>query len=161
METKGKITFLKAKAFRLGQTDWYNVNDSAMEDFKKLKKDDEVVIEYEKKGTFRNVSKVSKAGAEEPAETTSEGTGKCTVCGKELKNPNYKTCWGCKDKASKGNTQKSSTNYSEDRTAQIQRGNALNAASMVASGENFGDPEAAQQYTLILAEAFLTWLRAE
>jgi hypothetical protein len=47
------------------------------------------------------------------------------------------------------------------KSAQIQRGNALNAAAAVAGGQSFNDPETAAEFTLIVAQKLLDWLRIE
>jgi len=169
MEVKGKILAKKSdnKAFKLNDDNWYNLNDPVIPYLEKMNKGDEVVVTYEKKGTSRYVSKLLNAGAgAEPTKTeapkTESSTGfVCEDCGKELKDGKFKKCFVCnkKNPASKG--EKKSTYDSPEKTAQIQRGNALNAAAFVASSQQFKDPEVAKQFTLLLAEDFLTWLRAE
>ena len=48
------------------------------------------------------------------------------------------------------------------KTAQIQRGNAINAAGYAVSGNLAGsDPDTIKEAVLILADAFLDWIRAE
>ena len=86
----------------------------------------------------------------------------CIDCKKELKDGKYEKCFKCNQKnPSKKNWGKGKSNYdSPEKTAQIQRGNALNAAAAVASGQQFVDPQAAGQFTKMLATDFLEWLRA-
>jgi hypothetical protein len=176
MEVKGKILAKKGdnKAFKLDDGNWYNLNDSVIPYLEKMNKGDEVVITFEKKGVSRYVSKLVNTGAAEaPQEEKKESsTGfACEVCGKELKDNKFKKCFMCnktgavkKDEVKSGSEEprKSHTSYDNpEKTAQIQRGNALNAASTVASSQQFADPEVAKQFTLLLAEDFLNWLRAE
>ena len=108
---------------------------------------------------FKKCYTCNKSGAtkkEESSETsTSEFT--CEDCGKALKDGKYKKCYTCGKKSPKSNT----SYDNPEKTAQIQRGNALNAAGAVASSQQFADPDTAQQFTLMLAESFLTWLRGE
>lgn len=205
MEVKAKILAKKGdnKAFKASDGNWYNLNDNVVPYLEKLNKGDEVVIQFEKKGVSRYVSKIvaanevsketakestgftcevcgaalkdgkykkcyncNKSGAtkkEEPKEEVSDKPT-CKVCGKELKDDKYDTCYVCNKKGGKSSYNKESKKTSFDspeRTAQIQRGNALNAASMVASSQQFADPETAKQFTLMLADDFLVWLRAE
>ncbi len=175
MEERGKIICKKSdnKAFKLGEN-WYNLNDPVIPYLEKLNKGDEVVVTFEKKGVSRYVSKLVVAGAvEEPKTETTSTTGfACEVCGKALKDGKYKKCFPCnKSGAVKKETsapgavtepKKPYTPYDNpEKTAQIQRGNALNAAASVASAQQFADPDVAKQFTLLLAEEFLTWLRAE
>jgi len=169
METTAKI-LAKAgngKAAKLDDGNWYNFDDASSKYLAKFNKGDSVTVTYERKGTARNVTKIVKATETQKEEPKESSTGfACEDCGAELKDGRFKKCYNCNKKVSKEekktNSKKEYKSYdSPDRTANIQRGNALNAAAMVASGEHFGDPEAAQQYTLILADAFLDWLRAE
>jgi hypothetical protein len=107
--------------------------------------------------------KCYKCNQKSPKDTTpapeqeSNSEFKCEDCGASLKDGKYKKCYKCGKK--KGGFGKSYD--SPEKTAQIQRGNALNAAAAVASGQKFDDPDAATQYTLILANSFLEWLRTE
>ena len=101
--------------------------------------------------------KLARKKAEPKEESTSEFT--CEDCGAKLKDGKYKKCYPCGKKTFKGG--KSNSYDNPEKTAQIQRGNALNAAASVASAQQFADPEVAKQFTLILADEFLVWLRAE
>lgn len=172
MEEKGKIICKKSdnKAFKLGDN-WYNLNDNVVEVLAKLNKGDEVVVTYEKKGVSRYVSKLvsaKEAPKEEPKKST---TGySCEICGKELKTGKFKKCFMCnKSGATKKETattlDQPKNQYKSydnpEKTAQIQRGNAINAAAYAASGTAFNDPEVAAQFVLELAERFLVWLRSE
>ena len=164
------------KAFKGSDDNWYNLNDNVITSLEKRSKGDEVTIEYEKKGVSRYVSKLAGAGAVEApkTETTSTTGFVCEVCGKELKDGKFKKCFMCnKTGATKkessasesgagvGGKSKGGYYDNPEKTASIQRGNALNAAASVASSQQFADPEVAKQFTLLLAEDFLLWLRAE
>jgi hypothetical protein len=168
-EVKGKIICKKSdnKAFKLSDDNWYNLNDPVIPYLEKMSKGDEVTVTYEKKGVSRYVSKLTGAGAvEAPKQEIKSSTGfACEVCGKELKDGTFQKCFMCNKK---GLTKKESAPAgtgnafnNPEKTASIQRGNALNAAAAVASGQQFADPDVAKQFTLLLAEDFLTWLRAE
>jgi hypothetical protein len=175
MEVKGKILAKKGdnKAFKLDDGNWYNLNDPVIPYLEKMNKGDEILVTFEKKSTSRYVSKLTSANIlETKTETTSTTGFVCEVCGKELKDDKFKKCFMCnkkgltkKETTSESNTgsAKSRDNYynNPEKTAQIQRGNALNAAATVASNQQFVDPEVAKQFTLLLAEDFLIWLRAE
>jgi len=172
MEIKGKILAKKGdnKAFKLSDDNWYNLNDNVVPYLEKLSKGDEIIVTYEKKGVSRYVSKLTGANAvvEPKKETTSTGFA-CEVCGKELKDDKYKTCYTCNKKGAAKSiaTDKETKTYTKtsydnpEKTAQIQRGNALNAAAAVASSQQFVDPETASQFTKMLADELLEWLRAE
>ena len=177
MEVKGKILAKKGdnKAFKLDDGNWYNLNDPVIPFLEKMSKGDEVVVTFEKKGVSRYVSKLVGANVAETqkTETTSTTGFVCEVCGKELKDGKFKKCFMCNKsgavKKEEGklpqddkSEQPKNNNYNNpEKTAQIQRGNALNAAASVASSQQFADPEVAKQFTLLLAEDFLNWLRAE
>jgi len=168
MEIKLTILVKKAdnKAFKGSDNNWYNLNDNVIPYLTKLNKGDEIIASYDKKGISRYVSKIIKATAsasapkEEPKPST---TGfACEVCGKELKDGKFKTCYMCNKKgATKGKTYTKTSYDSPEKQEKIMRGNALNAAAAVASSQQFADPDVAKQFTLLLAEDFLTWLRAE
>jgi len=170
-EVKGKIICKKSdnKAFKLSDDNWYNLNDPVIPYLEKMAKGDEITVTYEKRGTSRYVSKLTGAGAVEApkTETTSTTGFACEVCGKELKDGTFQKCFMCNKK---GLTKKEPatgagatvTKYDNpEKTAHIQRGCALRAASTVASSQQFADPDVAKQFTLLLAEDFLTWLRSE
>jgi hypothetical protein len=173
-EIKLKILAKKSdnKAFKGSDDSWYNLNDNVIPYLEKMNKGDEILVTYEKKGVSRYVSKLTSATAVEQKTETASSTGfACGVCGKEMKDGKFKVCFVCNKKGLKPKTETASSaldtgkkgNYYDnpEKTAQIQRGNALNAAAYVASGQEFTDPEVAKQFTLLLAEDFLTWLRAE
>ena len=172
MEERGKILCKKSdnKAFKMGEN-WYNLNAPVIPYLEKMSKGDEVVVTFEKKGVSRYVSKLvsaSAAKAEAPTEEKKESsTGfACEVCGKELKDDRFKVCYMCNKKglkAKKEDAPKSTYKPYDnpEKTAQIQRGNALNAAASVAASQQFADPDVAYQFAIILADKFLEWLRAE
>lgn len=159
------------KAFKADDNNWYNLNDNVVSSLEKMSKGDKITIEYSKKGVSRYVSKLVNAAEASTEKKTESSTGfACEVCGKALKDDKFKKCYMCNKK---GLTKKEPTEVVEEKkkeyksydnpekTAQIQRGNALNAAATVASNQQFADPEVAKQFTLLLAEEFLVWLRAE
>lgn len=166
------------KGFQLeGHENWFSAN-FVMGELAKVNVGDVVEVTYAKKGVFFNVSKIVKVEVEK-SEVTKEQTAVCTICGKTLKNPAYPTCWDCKDKAPKKEektkvydapqAEKNAKFYDKfnnpEKTAQIQRGNALNAAASVMSNPNLSmqdtSPEALGEATKVLADTFLDWLRAE
>jgi len=170
MEERGKIICKKSdnKAFKLGEN-WYNLNDNVIPYLEKMNKGDEVIVTFEKKGVSRYVSKlinVAEAPVEEKKKSSTGYT--CEVCGKELKDGKFKKCYTCnKSGATKPNAEEKPKKQeyksydNPEKTAQIQRGNAINAAAYAASGTAFNDPDTAAQFVLELAERFLSWLRAE
>ena len=171
MEITGKI---KAKAgngkgFMVeGQEGWFNATPAVVPYLAKYEKGTEVEVTFEKKGVNKIVSKIVVAmnNIKEATTTTSEPvtTGFiCEDCGAVLKDGKYKKCYTCNKKnPAKAKPVGASNSYDNPaKTAQIQRGNALNAASAVASSQQFTDPDTAKQFTLMLADEFLTWLRAE
>lgn len=162
------------KGFQLeGHENWFSAN-FVMAELAQVNVGDLVEITYAKKGVFFNVSKIVKVEAEQVKETEQF---RCTKCGKVLKNNKFPTCWDCKsdpvekeepkskvyDKPEGTKQPKSYDN--PERTAQIQRGNALNAAAAVMSNPNLSmqdtSPEALGEATKVLADTFLDWLRAE
>jgi hypothetical protein len=172
MEVKGKILAKKGdnKAFKLDDGSWYNLNDNVIPYLEKMNKGDEIVVTFEKKGTSRYVSKLVRAGAEarttaDPEPTQSTTGFACEDCGKELKDGRFKKCFVCNKKNPAPKKETSSVSKSSydnpEKTAQIQRGNALNAAASVAGGCAFSDPDTARQFVLELADSLLEWLRAE
>jgi len=177
-EITGKIVAKKSdnKALKLSDDNWYNMNSGVVDILKNLSKGDEVVLTYEQKNTSRNVSAIRKPGVATTTNTNYSTGFTCEVCGKELKDGKFKKCYMCnKSGAQKPNTattnpeektgkssQQENIKYgSPEDTAGKQRGCALGAAATVASSQQFNDPEVAKQFTLILAEEFLTWLRTE
>jgi hypothetical protein len=168
MEVKGKILAKKGdnKAFKLGD-DWYNVNDPVIPYLEKISKGDEVVVTFEKKGVSRYVSKIVSATAtkEDPAQKTEKSsTGfACEVCGKELKDGKFKKCFTCNKKNPGSSGGKGRSSYdSPEKTAQIRRGNALNAAGAAISGNLQGlDPDAIAQALIMVADRALEWLKTE
>jgi DNA-directed RNA polymerase subunit RPC12/RpoP len=98
MEVKLTIACKKTdnKAFK-GKEDenWYNINNDVIPVLEKLSKNDEIMVTYEQKGVVRQVSKIVTANVVQ-APITNPGSGyKCSVCGKELKDGNYKKCFEC------------------------------------------------------------------
>jgi hypothetical protein len=176
MEVKGKILAKKSdnKAFKCSDDNWYNLNDGVVASLEKLSKGDEIIAIYEKKGTSRYVSKLDKAGVVAPTSEVSPSTDgfKCAVCSAPMKTGKFKVCYLCNKKGLKapgtaggketGTYTGAGNKYDNpEKTAQIQRGNALNAAGTVASGCGFSDPDTAAQFVKTLADSLLEWLRAE
>jgi hypothetical protein len=165
-----------------GQEGWFNANDKVEPFLAKIEVGKVVEVSYFQKGVKREVTlikEVSDTVTEAPKE---EGTyTNCAVCGKELKGKgvNYPNCWDCKDKAPKEEKayvnrrekeeveqpekKKTYNNYDNpEKTAQIMRGNSLNAAGAAVSGNFAGsDPQTIAEATKIIAEQLLDWLRAE
>lgn len=116
-----------------------------------------------KDGKYKKCYDCNKSGASAPASTASTSTEfKCTDCGATLKDNKYTKCFTCnkKNPEKKSWGGKGGKSYdSPEKTAQIQRGNALNAAASVASGQQLADPDTAAQYVILLAQKFLDWLR--
>lgn len=141
-----------------------------------------ISMEYTKKGVYYNVSKITVENASASTSSVS-AKPKCTVCGKELKDSKFKKCFMCNKNNASASTAKTEVKSQEapvtqqettkqevkktyydspEKTAMIQRGNALNAASSAISGNVPGaDPQSIKEETLNLANAFLDWLRAE
>ena len=143
---------------------WYNLNDNVIPYLQAANKGDKIEIEFEKKGVSLYVTQLVIGGGESKTEEKTSTGFKCESCGKELKTDKYKVCYDCNQAGNKSKSKSSGSSKpynSDDRIAQIQRGNSLNAASMVASSQKFADVDAAGEYTKTLAEDFLNWLRAE
>lgn len=162
-----KVKAGNGKGFKIeGDDKWFNATEKVMPYLAKIDVGTEVVVSYSEKGVKREVFKITVAKGTEGTSSSEKtsSTPTCKVCGKEMKNSKYDTCYTCgKGKTGKSKAKKSDTSntYSDDRTANIQRGNALNAAAAVASNQTFADPEAAAEYTKMLADSLLEWLRAE
>ena len=186
MEIKVKILAKKSdnKAFKASDNNWYNLNDNVISYLEKMSKGDEVTVIYEKKGVSRYVSNLVSASEALKTETTPTTGFVCEVCGKILKDGKYKKCFTCNKSGavapSKFPKTEVVTEKSEpyvkkeyksfdnpEKTAQIQRGNALNAAASAASGRMFlneegsEDPDKAAQWIKLVADELLNWLRAE
>jgi len=163
-----------------GQEGWFNANEKTESYLAKIDEGKVVEVTYFKKGVKREVTLIKEvsggATKTEPKETTKEDTNgtytNCSVCGKELKGKgvNYPNCWGCKDKAPKEEKkseeprkERTYTNYDNpEKTAQIQRGNCINAAGAAVSGNFAGsDPQTIAEAVKIIAEQLLDWLRVE
>lgn len=183
-ELKGKI-FRKAKngkGFLMeGNENWFNAADAVVPVLAKLNIGDEVEISYFKKGVRQEVTMIKTIAVTAPVKTESaQGTAEftCEECGKDLKTGKYKKCYDCNQK-SKGGAPKSkvfdepqeqkkwqpkSDYNSSEKTAQIQKGNALNAAASVLSGADCikaVDPETIGQITIVVAVLFLDYLKSE
>ena len=171
-----------------GQEGWFSVPEKLIPFSEKINKGDTVEVTYIKKGVFKNVVYLSatttEAKKEEPKVEEKKGTGfRCSECSAELKDGKYKKCFECNKKAKETPVAEEKEpektkvfdepvkekkewvpgNYNNpEKTAQIQRGNALNAAASAVSGNLSGDnPEAVQEAVLMIANTFLDWLRAE
>lgn len=168
MELKTNIACKKSdnKAFKAGDGNWYNLNDNVISVLAAMAKGDEVVITYEQKGTSRYVSKMVKPGtvqehSQSDINKEQSTTGfTCEDCGAVLKNDKYKKCFVCNKKSDKGSGEKPNYNNPE-KTAQIQRGNALNAAAATVSGITLPDAETTVQFVITTADRYLNWLRNE
>jgi len=177
----GKLTRKASKGFQIeGDAGWFNVTDAGKPYLDKLNVGDNVEIEYVKKGINRIVFKTTPV-KETPKVTAPETTNStgfvCEDCGKELKDGKYKKCFMCNKKnppktqvideePEKAKKEWTPGNYNNpEKTAQIQRGNALNAAASVMSNPNLqvtdSTPEGLAEVTKIVAQLFLDWLRVE
>lgn len=173
MEIRGKLK-VKAgngKGFLVeGQEGWFNASDSVVPYLEKINKGEEVTVVFEKKGVKKEVIKITKISnvveknTPEPEEKESPTGFVCEECGAALKDGKYKKCYPCNKKTPAQKEGKKSwvkTSYDNpEKTAQIQRGNALNAAADLLSGRQ-EDPETLAEMTLVVAEKLLEWLRAE
>jgi hypothetical protein len=186
MEAKGKISYKTSsgKAIKLeGADDFYNAYKA--EDIAQYVVGQTVSITYELNKTYRNIKAISliteapaESKKEEPKTTQQSSEAKkdpvpqktendepvylCEDCGAKLKDNKYKKCYPCSKKGGfKGGFKGKSNNFygSVEDIKGKETGCAISAAATVASGNVFSDPLAAKEYTLILAEAFLEWMR--
>lgn len=109
--------------------------------------------------------KAAPAPVEEKVQDTSAGP-KCIDCGALLKDDKYTKCWACnkKNPVKKQWKSKSGGYDSPEKTAQIQKGNALNAAAAVLCGAQCLDgldPEGIAQVTRIVADSLLDYLKQD
>jgi len=162
------------KGFKVsGQDGWFNATDAIVSVLGSLNKGDDVIVTFFNKGVSKNVTAIVKAGQETTA-APNTGEFKCTDCGKVLKNDSFKKCFMCNKKNPKptqtetattdtSSPKKSYNQYDNpEKTAQIQRGNAINAAAASVSGNLQGaDPDTISEVVLSLAQNYLDWLRAE
>lgn len=164
------------KGFKIeGSEEWYNASEAVVPYLEKISEGTSVTISYFKKGVTNIVTKIVKEESGSASETTKpkENAPRCSVCGKELKNPNYPTCWDCRDKQPKSKQtteqkpkteppQKTYSKRDDSTQAAIQRGNALNAAAAAVSGNFAGsDPATIAQAVKLIAIDLLDWLKAE
>lgn len=181
IKAKLVVTAKTGKGFKVeGYENWFSVRGAEIEKIlASITKGEEIEITYDKKGVFYNVSKIVKSSVEK------QSGYKCISCGTSLKDGKYKKCYKCnqkkeepspKDNKPNEDSPKSrivdeppKTGYDKynnpEKTAQIQRGNALNAAATVMSNPNLQmsdtSPEALSEATKVIAQAFLDWLRVE
>lgn len=161
---KGKKGFLLE-----GDDEWFTAFGGAVTYLDKMKEGDEITIEYEQKGVFRNVSKISKTTEQTKPEVKDVPAFTCEDCGAALKDGKYKKCYKCNQKApataNPPEEKKEKNNFTpSNKDIQIQRGNSLAVAGNVLKGNFEGtntDIETIKQATLNLAESFLDWLRIE
>jgi hypothetical protein len=174
-----------------GNDAWFSVAEKLISFVEKLNIGTLIEVTYIKKGTFQNVIGIYPAKEstekEEPKIEEKKGTGfSCTECGAELKDDKYKKCYNCNKKAKENPPPEEKEpektkifdepekvkkewvpgNYNNpEKTAQIQRGNALNAAAAVVSNSSIQledkSPEALAEVTKVIAVLFLDWLRVE
>lgn len=182
-----KVTARGAKSFKDENGIWYNIDNEAKEAYEKIKKEDTITITYYKKNVSNYVialvigasetpktkcevcgkelknskykkcydcNKASPKKEENKAETQ-EGEFKCEDCGAIMKTNKYKKCFICNKKSPR----KTAYKTDPETRAAIEKGNSLNAAAAAASGAGFSDPNTAAEFTLMLADKFLEWLR--
>jgi len=155
METKGKITkkYESGKAVKIGNDIYsFDVSTNVKDEIKGYNEGDEVSVEYSKKGTMKLISKISRIGS--PAPQKSEPV-KPTQQPPQTPIPESK----------KNDLPKSNYYDNPEKTAQIQKGNALNAAASAAAGRGFiddkgnEDPIMAAEWIKIVAGELLKWLK--
>ena len=126
-----------------------------------------------KDGKFKKCYECNVAAKSAPVATetkvadTTSGP-KCIDCGVVLKDDKYTKCFPCnkKNPVKKQWSGKSSSSYkdSPEKTAQIQKGNALNAAAAVLAGADCLkglDPEGIAQVTRLVADSLLDYLKQD
>lgn len=112
---------------------------------------------------------VAKKSAPQPSQEPTTAIGpKCIDCGVALKDDKYTKCFPCNQKnpVKKQWTGKSKGSYidSPEKTAQIQKGNSLNAAASVLCGASCLDgqtPEAIAEITKVVANSLLDYLKQD
>ena len=122
-----------------------------------------------KDGKFKKcyACNVAKKEAPQPVLPEEITTGfKCVDCGIALKDGKYTKCFACNQKnpVKKQWKPKSGGYDSPEKTAQIQKGNALNAAASVLCGSTCLDgldPDGIAQITRIVANSLLDYLRQD
>jgi hypothetical protein len=173
MELTGKISRKagNGKGFMMeGQENWFNTEgDAVMNELAKYVVGDTVTLEYNKKGIKQSVVNIMATTAVKKAAPAPAATSEfvCEDCGAALKDGKYKKCWTCNKKGGTGKTyaKKEWTpkagGYVDnpEKTEQIRRGNSLNAAAAVLAGRQ-EDPETLAEMTIVVAERFLEWLKA-
>jgi len=150
MEVRATILCVKkdGTAAKLSDEKWYNFTEPAQKFLANMKRGDSVIVEYEiVKGYIRNATKIMKDGGQ----TTPNVAEQSTTPAPQATQPPI---------ASNGAYQLNKSNYgSPEDVAGKQVGCALGAAATVAGGCGFSDPEAAKEFTLMLADAFVEWMR--
>ena len=115
-------------------------------------------------------AKAAPAAAEKsavPGENKDNTQGpKCVDCGKALKDDKYTKCWDCNKKNPVPRKGKGGRSYgkSPEEIAQIQKGNALNAAAAVLSGADClkgCTPDEICQAVRVVADNLLEYLKIE
>jgi hypothetical protein len=149
------------KSFRLSDGNFYNVPEKVRPYVEKINKDEEVVIDYEKKNTSRTCVRIARAETKKvesvvqpKAEVKEEVVTayKCKKCGKELKDNKYDMCYDCNQKE----------DATPEKQERIMRGNALNAAGAALAGNLPGeDVGKIGQALIMLAQKNLDWLKQE
>jgi len=126
-----------------------------------------------KDGKFKKCYECNIAAKAAPAEnnTALDAPGpeigpKCVDCGVALKDDKYTKCFPCnkKNPVKKQWKPKSGGYDTPEKTAQIQKGNALNAAAAVLCGAQCLDgldPEGIAQVTRIVADSLLDYLKQD
>ncbi|MBU0580765.1 MAG: hypothetical protein KKA19_06280 [Candidatus Margulisbacteria bacterium] len=179
MEAKGTLKFVakNGTGFKIAEdNDWFNADKAMVDVLAGVEKGAKMTLIYENKGKNRVVSEilVDEEAVAEKGETSTKFT--CNVCGKELKDGKYKTCFMCNKKGVKSKVENKvettssavtekkewKSNYgSAEDVAGKEIGCAVGAAATVAGGQQFSDVDAAAEYTLILAQKLLDWIRGQ
>lgn len=162
MASKTIVTKLTRKAgngkgFQLeGQEGWFNATDKSATYLAKIDVGKDVEVIYTEKGGKRTVSIIKEVSAKEISKEEHKkesGKSSCSVCGKELKNDKYPTCWDCKDKPTGEKEEPPSdteepkkyytkSNYgSPEDVAGKEVGCAANCAAVILTGAGVGEAE--------------------
>jgi hypothetical protein len=113
-----------------------------------------------------NIAAKATPAVNEEVKTDTTIGPKCVDCGVALKDDKYTKCFPCnkKNPVKKQWKPKSGGYDSPEKTAQIQKGNALNAAAAVLCGAQCLDgldPEGIAQVTRIVADSLLDYLKQD
>ena len=187
-----KVSILAKKgdgtAFKGDNSEWYNVEGSALEELKTVAKGDEVNLTIEGTGYKKKVVKIVKTGTAKPVEKKEEPKEEkptpkyaCKVCGKELKDDRFEVCYTCnqkglkppkEEKENKGTTGDSTYQEKSKNTESMKYGSpedvagkevgcAFGVAGNAVSGHYLdAKPEELAQAIVIIAKRVLEAMRS-